>query len=178
MAHWWLVTWNTYGSWLPGDPRGFRTFRGQTYIPPPARYAKPGEPTYQPEDYADLHQAAAAGTGETISLSADDRRTALDTLATAINTSNIIPAIASMAEHHCHLLAKFGASHIRPTVGEYKAAITRQLHELGDTRDRLWAKECHMSSKKTEKEFRDAFAYVQRHIREGAEVYVWPSFSK
>jgi hypothetical protein len=35
MDKYWLVTWVTYGSWLPGDPRGFRTFRGREYVPPP-----------------------------------------------------------------------------------------------------------------------------------------------
>jgi len=39
------VTWGTYGSWLPGDPRGFRTRRHRTHVegdyknpPPPGIY--------------------------------------------------------------------------------------------------------------------------------------------
>ena len=42
----WLVSWTTYGTWLPGDKRGYCTWRGGVYVPPPKRYASPGEPTY------------------------------------------------------------------------------------------------------------------------------------
>src|SRR5258708_35638890 len=55
---WWLVTWSTYGSWLPGDPRGFQIWRGQEYVPPPKRYAKPGEDTYDRSKYVQRHQEA------------------------------------------------------------------------------------------------------------------------
>ena len=57
-AKWWLVTFGTYGVWLPGDPRGFQTWRGREYVPPPARYAKPGEATYDPAPHRTRYAAA------------------------------------------------------------------------------------------------------------------------
>src|SRR5436190_14693419 len=44
--HWFHVTTHTYGAWLYGDPRGFRTRRHREYVegdyknpPPPGKYA-------------------------------------------------------------------------------------------------------------------------------------------
>ena len=47
MAKWWLVSWTTYGTWLPGDERGYCTWRKRTYVAPPKRFAKPGEPQHR-----------------------------------------------------------------------------------------------------------------------------------
>jgi len=44
-----LITWTTYGHWLPGDPRGFRTRGAKEFVPPPQRYTN-GE-SYEPDKY-------------------------------------------------------------------------------------------------------------------------------
>ncbi|MCG3179184.1 MAG: hypothetical protein BIFFINMI_01517 [Phycisphaerae bacterium] len=54
----WLVTWSTYGAWLPGDPRGFQTRRGRQHVPPPVRYAAPGEDVYDARRYRALFEYA------------------------------------------------------------------------------------------------------------------------
>jgi hypothetical protein len=72
---WWLVTCTTFGTWLPGDPRGFQTWRGREYVPPPKRYARQGESTYRAEDYAVEYEAAKSSlTQEPVHFSNEQRK--------------------------------------------------------------------------------------------------------
>lgn len=173
---WWLVTWSTYASWLPGDPRGFQTWRGREYVPPPKRYAKPGETTYDAKQYAARYQAAKASSDAPVRLSPAERQTALHAVVEQLERLPVNSAVMAAASEHCHLLAKFGELKIRVTVGFLKAAATKKLHANGFSRSEPWGKECHMKSKAEGREFRTAFDYVCNHIHEGAAVYVWPQF--
>src|SRR5437016_14655262 len=73
LGKFWFVTWTTYGSWLPGDRRGFRTLRGKEYIPPPRRYAKPGEEDYNPKNYADRYRQAKKAVPLPVRLSEEEK---------------------------------------------------------------------------------------------------------
>jgi hypothetical protein len=173
---WWLVTWSTYGSWLPGDPRGFQTWRGKEYVPPPERYARPGEETYDPAKYAGRHQSAKATTGETVRLSVGQRTCVLEAVVNEIAKLPLIPAALSVSAEHCHLLSKFGALKIRSTVGVLKGEATKALRAGGFSSDRVWSRECHPKSKREGREFLIALKYVCNHRAEGAAVYIWPRF--
>ncbi|MSR59407.1 MAG: hypothetical protein EXS05_17480 [Planctomycetaceae bacterium] len=173
---WWLVTWSTYGSWLPGDPRGFQTWRGKEYVPPPKRYAKPGEQNYKAAAYTNRFQAAKAITDKPVNLSPAQRRITLDAVVKEINKLPVVSAVLAVAAEHSHLLAKFGGLQIRPTVGFLKGEATKELHTSGFDRNDPWAKGCHMKPKSEGNEFRVAFNYVRNHINEGAAVYIWPDF--
>jgi hypothetical protein len=111
----WLVTWTTYGSWLPGDPRGFRTFRGKEYIPPPERYAKNGEPIYNPAEFADRYAMAKEMVPLAIRLTAEERQVVCDAIVAELETLQIPLDIIAVASFHIHLIARFGAHWIRPT---------------------------------------------------------------
>lgn len=173
---WWLVTWSTYGSWLPGDPRGFQTWRGRDYVPPPKRYATPGEKSYDPAKYAGRYEEAKAVTGAAVKLTAEQRRITSGAFVAEIAKLPIVPSIMAVSNEHGHLLAKFGALKIRRTVGVLKGEATKALHRSGHRQEDFWGKECHMKSKKEGREFRVAFDYVHRHLDDGAIVYVWPVF--
>lgn len=173
---WWLVTWNTYASWLPGDPRGFQTWRGREYVPPPARYAKPGEKVYDPAEYAERYESAKAISGDAVTLTPDERRITADAVVAEVDKLHLPSAILAVGGQHCHLRAKFGALKIRATVGVLKSEATKAMRALGFHRDQYWATECHMKSKSEGKEFGDAFGYVGRHVDEGAVIYIWPAF--
>ncbi len=174
---WWLITWTTFGSWLPGDPRGFQTWRGQEYVPPPPRYAKPDEPTYCPADYAMRHALAVQSmTQDEVRLAPEEITIASDTIAAECGPAGIVPAVWALGPVHAHLLARFGPLPIRPTVGRLKAAATRELHAVGFKPERVWCRNAHMRSKPVGRPFEGAFAYVAKHTREGSRVVVWPEF--
>ena len=173
----WLVTWTTFGSWLPGDPRGFQTWRGREYVPPPERYAKPGEPTYDPADYRVRHRLAERSmTQGDVRLGPAEIVTAADALARECGPAGIVPAVWALGPVHAHLLARFGPLPIRPTAGRLKAAATRALHGSGFAGERVWCRNVHMKSKPVGAPFAGSFGYVAKHVREGARVIVWPEF--
>jgi hypothetical protein len=175
MDKWWLVTWTTYGTWLPGDPRGFRTWRGTEYVPPPRRYADPGEETYQRADYADRHATARELAEQAVALAREHQDAALSALLRDITEIPIHASAIAVGTAHVHLLAKFAERRIRQTAGRLKAAATRAIHEADPAfrPKRIWAKECHMKSKETELDYRNALNYIKRHIHEGALVHVF-----
>ena len=96
----------------------------------------------------------------------------LDAVVEEINRLQVIPAALCVSSEHCHLLSKFGALKIRPTVGALKGEATKALRGAGLSCDRIWSRECHPKSKKEGREFQIAFKYVCDHVNEGAIVYV------
>jgi hypothetical protein len=147
MTVWWLITWGTYGSWLPGDPRGFRTWRRREYVPPPYGKAQGGEPIYDAVTYTERHDDARSRlTSTAVSLTVVDRREVCSALVVEIAAVRIVPAILAVAKHHAHFISQFGELEIRPTVGRLKAAATRSMKIASLDAPSLWAKGCHMES--------------------------------
>ncbi len=173
---WWLITWTTYGSWLPGDPRGFRTRRAQEYVPPPKRYARRGEQAYDAKRYASRYAQARDRTEESAPLTRKQQRIIVPTIIAEIDAIPIVSAIASIGPTHVHWLGRFDEHEIRPTVGRVKAAATRSLNAAGFDGKRPWSKNCHLESKPTDQVFRSAFVYVRRHIDEGCLIHIWPPY--
>jgi hypothetical protein len=173
---WWLVTWSTYGSWLPGDPRGFQTWRGKEYIPPPKRYAKPGEKTYDSKKYATRFQSVNAMVPEPVKLTPGQRQCTVDAVVAEIAKLPLVPAALAVSSEHCHLLSKFGKLPIRPTVGVLKGEATKALHADGFDSERIWSDGSHMKSKNEGQEFEIALKYIVQHVNEGATVFIWPEF--
>lgn len=175
MDKWWLVTWTTYGTWLPGDPRGFRTWRGTEYVPPPRRYARLNESTYNRADYADKHANARELSDPAVVLTPVHQNVALSAILKDIETIPLYASAIAVGASHIHLLAKFAERRIRATVGRLKAAATRAIHDADATFQpkRIWAKECHMKSKETEADYRTALNYIKRHFLEGALIHVF-----
>lgn len=172
-AKYWLVTWTTYGTWLPGDPRGFRTWRGKVYVPPPARYGDSGESVYDPSRYAESYQVAVDAVERPVLLSTSQRRVVLDALLDDLGTIGITPGILAVDDRHVHLLAQFGKYVIRPTVGRLKSVVTCRLREEGFCGKRVWSKGCHMRSLADGKGYRAAFEYVRKHQDNGAVIHIW-----
>lgn len=170
----WLVTINTHGSWLPGDPRGFQTRRGHRYVPPPKRYARPGEATYNADEYRRLHeQSKSLSGGKVVEFPEPMRPWVLEILAGRIDEMGVGPRVLSVGRHHCHLLARFGRWKIRIAMGQAKAAVTNALRAGGDHRS-IWAGNCHMRSKPTREAYLGAVDYVRKHVRERAVIHEWP----
>jgi len=173
---WWLVTWTTYGTWLPGDPRGFRTWRGSEYVPPPKRYAAPDEATYRARDYSARYEAAQRVTDDAVLLSSTQCQVACDACVTDIDELGIVASVIAVGPVHTHLLARFGSHRIRPTVGRLKSMMTRAIkeHDPRFQPKRTWSKGCHPRSCVDECDYRTKFRYVERHRNDGAIVHVWP----
>ena len=106
-------------------------------------------------------------------LSVREREISLAAIVLDINGLPISPSILAVSGQHVHLLAKFGALKIRPTVGRLKAAATLKLRENGFEPREPWASGCHMESMPTKDAFLNGFQYVRDHENEGAVIHVW-----
>ena len=157
MAKWWLVSWTTYGTWLPGDSRGYCTWRGEKYIPPPKRYAKPGEPIYQAQGHVAVRELAEILSEDSVYFNANEKAIAFRAMVEEINQIAIVPAIISVGRWHVHWLCYFGTLRIRSVVGRVKAAATRELNLNGFHGKRPWAKGCNIKSKSTLQQCRAAY---------------------
>jgi len=170
---WWLITWSTFGTWLPGDPRGFQTWRGRKHVPPPKKYAKENEPTYKSKNYEGLHAVSERNSGDAVELSMPHQKLALKAIVNDLKNVPLNPAIIAVGSTHVHFLAHFGELRIRRTIGRLKASATRELHESGNSNERIWSRNCHMKSKDNNREFETAFNYIARHREESALVHIW-----
>jgi hypothetical protein len=173
MAKWWLVSWTTYATWLPGDKRGYCTFRGRIYVAPPKRYAKPGEKTYQPTEHKAIREAAEALCDEPVYFESRQKQLALVAMIREIDLIDIAPAIMSVGRWHVHWLCYFGTLEICKVVGRVKAAATRELSLNGFQGKRPWAKGCNIRSKATRQECRAAFKYIADHENQDCLIHKW-----
>ena len=174
MSKWWIVTWSTFGTWLPGDPRGFQTWKGREYVPPPERYASLGEPTYDANEYVQRLRLVQAVTAPPVFLDRRQQEDVITAIVDEVSQLSLLPAILSIKRNHVHFLAKFGPLLIRPTIGRLKAAATRALHEeMGVNAVRVWSRNCHRTSFDGMKAFENAFEYIRKHQDHGALIHIW-----
>lgn len=172
MVKHWLVTWTTYGSWLSGDPRGFQTWRARRYVPPPKRYAKSDEPTYNPAAYRSEWELAKQVCPNAVRLTLQEQQLTLDAIVEVLSTLQMTPRILAVGDWHVHLVAQFYLLPIRPTVGRFKAAATVAIPNPGN-RKRIWTDNCHMQSLSDDDSVRDGTDYVRDHAEQGALIYEW-----
>jgi hypothetical protein len=173
MGKWWLVSWTTYGTWLPGDERGYCTWRKRTYVAPPKRYAKAGEATYRAADHVNVRELAESIAEAAVHFDVKQTKIAFDAMVSEINQIAVAPAIISVGSWHVHWLCYFGTLAIRKTVARVKAGATRELNGNGFSGKRPWTKGCNIKSKATREECRAAYRYIAKHVDQGCLIYKW-----
>jgi hypothetical protein len=173
MGKWWLVSWTTYGTWLPGDERGYCTWRAGKYVPPPKRYAKPGESTYQADDHIAVRELAESISDQPVYFNLAEQKLAYQAVVNEITQIKIAPAILAVGRWHVHWLCYFGTLEIRQVVGRVKAAATRELNSNGFEGKRPWTRGCNIRSKATRDECRTAYRYVANHAKQGGLIHKW-----
>jgi REP element-mobilizing transposase RayT len=136
-----LITWTTHNSWLPGDPRGFRTRKGGKFVPPPARYADGASEVYDPKKYKGLYKFHSGG--KAVNLSEEQRRVAADTVIGTIE--EICPGrwALCVGEVHVHVLVELGG---RATTARFchlaKGRSASRIIALGH-KGKVWSRRYH-----------------------------------
>lgn len=153
----------TYGSWLPGDPRGFRDHdhrvhsSGDYKSPPPA-----GE-------HAGLYRFTEANTKAAVFLAPDVREHIAIALVEKLQSQQVHVRCIAVAGTHAHILACVGSQDAKPIIGRAKQAASHRV------RDRLpgtvWAQGCHVVRVRDESHYRSIVNYIARHAEDNA--YVW-----
>jgi hypothetical protein len=163
-----LITWTTYGYWLPGDPRGFRTYRGRRAVAPPARYAAANEKPYDPEEYKNLHRYAKSRTGNPVTLNESQMKVAAGVIA-GVAGSLGRNGIVAVLPNHVHVLVELPET---GTTGFFcnrvKSRSSLRLSDHG-LKGKVWARRYH--AKRIPEQGRGgAGKYVKSHTNQGAIV--------
>jgi hypothetical protein len=160
--NWYHINGNTYGTWLPGDPRGFRTRHHREHVegdyknPPPkgvydARYQRSKEQMRKAPVFIEREHLAVAGQAFVNDLL--KRGTELIAL--------------SLGPAHYHLLGRFQPDNIRWPVGLAKRAASLALTPLG-YEGSVWAVRCKITPISDREHQVRAFHYILKHSCEGA----------
>jgi hypothetical protein len=169
---------NTYGSWLPGDPRGFRTKHHREHVdgdyrnPPPAgRYER-------------LHQRSQGLMKRTqVRFTDEMRRLVIDIIVQSLRYHGVGLVVACVSSKHAHALASFepgsltstGRGIIDPPRHYFGIARRRAARALSDAGlvapGGVWSRKSEIVPIVDESHLRNATQYILDHEYEGAAVW-------
>jgi len=124
-GRWFHVVLTTYGAWLPGDVRGFRT----------RRHREPVEGDYKRRPpsglYRNLRLAAKQALKHgPVSLTYGSRRVVANAMVEKLEQRGVFVLCIAVATQHVHLLLKMPPARVRDWVGHAKRHATFALRYL------------------------------------------------
>jgi len=166
-ANWFHVVLTTYGAWLPGDDRGFRTRHHRLHVDGDYKYPpKPGK-------FQGLKKSAQASLKhDAVSLTVPQRQAVGEAVREKATVCGAEIACIAVAATHTHLLIGSDANLTRKTAGAIKRHTWFTLRNEGWNR-KLWAKGGKYVPVETRSHWDNVFAYILRHESEGAYVWRW-----
>jgi hypothetical protein len=170
---WYHCMGNTYGTWLPGDPRGFRMETHKHHVPYDYRQKPP------PGLYDRLHRRAKElMTRPPVYLDAvEQRRRVLDEVVASLLRRDVQLAVAALDRVHLHVLLCCPDHNPRHWLGIAKKESSHycQLTGHAPPSGGLWASKCECKPITGPGHYENALRYVADHANRGAMVYVAPS---
>lgn len=164
---WFHLVLSTYGAWLRGDRRGFRTRHHREHVegdykrPPPAG------------SYARLEQRSRKLVKQpAVELPARLRSVVGLALIEKLTERGAFVLCAAVARQHVHLLVKMPPSRVREWGGHAKrhATFTMRQH---DWKGKLWAVRGKATPVKDRKHQVNVYYYILDHASQGAWVWNW-----
>jgi hypothetical protein len=164
---WYHCMCNTYGTWLRGDPRGWRTRHHREHVegdykhpPAPGTWERTYERSLRLMDRAAVH------------LTRQQRRIAVDTLIATLIFHGIETIAVSLDDHHLHLLARFRDHKPRAWLGIAKKNASRELSDRNLLPEGgIWGKRSKCEPVKDRQHQLAIFRYVLNHARQGAATW-------
>jgi hypothetical protein len=162
---WYHVVLTTYGNWLPGDSRGFRTRHHRQHVE--GDYKNPPQ-----DDYMGLlAQSAAQMVYPSARISQDYRETVGLALVDRLHRLGGFVLTIAVSNTHIHLLVKLPSQETRRWIGLAKKHAWFEMRDAG-WQAKLWAKRGKIQPIHNRKHQQNCFAYILRHIHEDAWVWV------
>src|SRR5882724_4054772 len=162
---WFHVILTTYGAWLPGDPRGFRTRHHRDHVegdyknPPPAGIY---------EKFAEKNREALKH--DEVSLDWAQRETVGKALKAKLDELGVFVIAIAASAQHVHLLLKARPKEVRNQVGAAKMHTWFELRKSG-WKKKLWGKRGKFLRIRDRAHQLNVFRYILRHAEQGA--WVW-----
>lgn len=162
---WYHVNGNTYGTWLRGDPRGWRARWHREHVD--GDYKHPPPPG---TGDALLRRSKSVMNKPPVRLTREQRALAGREMVLKLLEQNVqIIALAVTAVHY-HLLLKIPDAQVRWRVGLAKKHASHELSKVG-LPGTVWAKKCRALPIQDRAHQVNVFEYIQEHATEGA--WVW-----
>ena len=165
--HWYHITGTTYGAWIPGDPRGFRTRHHREHI----------EGDYKNPPDSDWHawrfdRAKSQMKRPAVILSPQARTLASESMAKALIHHGVKVAALAIGGQHYHILGRFVLDDPRRLVGVAKKHSAHALSKAGlvDTGG-VWTVRSRALPVRDRDHAVVARAYIMRHVEQGCAVW-------
>src|SRR5688500_7355175 len=134
---WYHCTLNTYGTWLRGDPRGWRSRRHREHCE--GDYNNP-----PPEgEFDKLHELSKRlMTRDPVHIEAELRAIVVEEFVDRLHREDLEAIISALDDHHLHILLRVRDHRPRHWLGLAKKHTSHILRELGAGPDGggIWAK--------------------------------------
>ncbi|MDX2119252.1 MAG: hypothetical protein SFY96_13815 [Planctomycetota bacterium] len=165
---WYHITGSTYGSWLRGDPRGWRTRHHREHVA--GDYKNPPKPGTW-ENLYELSKELMIPR-EAVRLSPQARQVACDVFASALTFhAHDVVAIA-IGRIHYHVLARLRDHNPRKWIGIAKSRSARALSESGHCDPGgVWGLRCRCWPILDRAHQVATARYIIRHASEGAAIW-------
>lgn len=165
---WYHVVSHVYGSWLRGDPRGWRAVNHREHVE------------------GDYHNPPAAGTfdrmfrlskalmkRDPIVIGAELRAAVLAAIVEKLHSDQLQILVASVDSKHLHLLGRFADHRPREWVGRAKKHSSHLFRQGGLRTDvgGLWARRCGVKPIIDRQHQVNVFHYIDGHRQQGAVVW-------
>jgi len=164
---WYHCNGNTHGTWLPGDPRGFRERGHRRHVngdyknPPP------------PGAHADrLDRSRRLMKKQAVYLDALQRRVAARALVEKLTGDGVEVIALALDDHHVHLLAKFRDHRPKHWIGRAKMHASMLLRDVG-LPGKVWASGCRTLPIRDRGHQVNTFDYIVKHRRHDAVVWTF-----
>lgn len=162
---WYHATFSTYNSWLPGDPRGFRSRDHRIHSSGDHR-----NPPLKGE-HAGLHRYAKSISGEPVLLDDFARAIAGNAIVKNLISHRHPTLVVAVGGHHVHLLAQLSESKTVAKEVIRSAKISSSMKLKAQLPGQVWSRGCNLKTVVDEEHQQNTFTYIERHRGEGA--WVW-----
>lgn len=171
MDRYWLLTWTTYGTWLPGDARGFVS-NVRDGPGPEVRHNLPGTP-YDADDARVRRRAQENMVGEPVWLTADQARIVAEQFQETARVRGWRLLACAVMANHVHLVVGVeGDPDPAKLLHDFKSYATRALKAAGHVPSggRWWTESGSRRKLPDEGAVRGAIEYVRR---QHAPLVIW-----
>jgi REP element-mobilizing transposase RayT len=161
------VQWNTYGSWLPGDPRGFRNRNHRIHSSGTYKALPP------PGEHAGLHMYAATRLARNpVELSQELRDRVLSAVIEKAHLLGWPLEAVAVARQHVHALIFVDDAIVDAEIGKLKRHSSHVIR--GAIPGTVWSAGCHPEHVDDEEFWVNTVRYIMAHGEEGASVWRRP----
>ena len=166
--NWYHVTVHVYGSWLRGDPRGWRARHHREHVD--GDYKNP-PPEGKYDNLFELSKALMKR--DPVRIATELRQFIANVVAEKLRQDGIEVLIVCVDGKHLHVLARFPDHNVRHWIGRAKKHASHSVRQQGLRTEEggLWAKRCHPEPIADRAHQLRAFGYILGHLKKGGRVW-------